>query len=167
MSDTRARIYRHIESHPGIHFRELTRTLDLATGQVQYHLGRLDHITSESVNGRTHYYAASFDPWERHAIAFLRRETARDILVSLIECEEARPGEVADHVDIARSTLEHHLDGLVEYGIIEKRRRGGRVTLTLRRPEATVELLATVDPTALDRLSDRFTRLLDRLFEGG
>ncbi|MEF8974129.1 MAG: helix-turn-helix domain-containing protein [Haloarcula sp.] len=167
MSDTRARIHRYIESNPGVHFRELTRALDLATGQVQYHLARLDHITSESVNGRTHYYAASFGRWERRAIAFLRRETARDILVALIAREAARPGEVADHLDIARSTLEHHLDGLVEHDIVEKRRDEGRVTLALCRPEATVELLATVDPTAPDRLSDRFTRLLDRLFESG
>ena len=167
MSDTRARIHRHIESNPGVHFRELTRALDLATGQVQYHLARLDRVHSESVNGRTHYYPASFDPWERHAIAFLRRETARDILVTLIEHETARPSEVAEHLDIARSTLEHHLSGLVEYDIVEKRRDSGRVTLALCRPEATVELLAAVDPTATDRLSDRFTRLLDRLFESG
>jgi len=167
MSDTRARIYRHIESHPGVHFRELTRALDLATGQVQYHLARLDGVHSESVNGRTHYYAASFDTWERRAIAFLRRETARDILVTLIERETARPGEVAAHLDIARSTLEHHLDGLVDHDIVEKRRDEGHVMLALCRPEATVELLATVDPTATDRLSDRFTRLLDRLFESG
>ncbi|GCF12815.1 hypothetical protein Harman_07500 [Haloarcula mannanilytica] len=167
MSDTRARIYRHIESHPGVHFRELTRALDLATGQVQYHLARLDRVHSESVNGRTHYYAASFDLWERRAIAFLRRETARDILVTLIERETARPGEVADHLDVARSTLEHHLDGLVDHDIVEKHRDGGQVTLALCRPESTVELLAAVDPTATDRLSDRFTRLLDRLFESG
>lgn len=165
MSDTRTRIYRHIESHPGIHFRELARTLDLATGQVQYHLARLDGVCQESVNGRTHYYASSFDAWERRAIAFLRRETARDILVALLERETARPGEVADHLDIARSTLEHHLDRLVEHDIVEKQRDGTRVLLRLARPEATVELLATVDPTVPDRLSDRFTRLLDRLFE--
>ncbi|MFU1782243.1 winged helix-turn-helix transcriptional regulator [Haloarcula japonica] len=165
MSDTRARIYRHIESNPGVHFRELTRALDLATGQVQYHLARLDRVNSESVNGRTHYYTSSFDAWERHAIAFLRRETARDILVTLIERGTAHPGEVADHLDIARSTLEHHLNGLVEYDIVEKRRDSGRVTLALCRPDLTVELLAAVDPTAPDRLSDRFTRLLDRLFE--
>jgi len=167
MSDTRARIYRHIESHPGVHFRELTRALDLATGQVQYHLARLDRITSESVNGRTHYYTASFGPWERHAIAFLRRETARDILVTLMGRGAARPSEVTDHLDIARSTLEHHLDGLVKYDIVEKRRDEGRVTLALCRPDLTVELLAAVDPTVPDRLSDRFTRLLDQLFESG
>ncbi|EMA07691.1 Winged helix-turn-helix DNA-binding [Haloarcula vallismortis] len=167
MNDTRARIYRHIESNPGVHFRELTRALDLATGQVQYHLARLDRVHSESVNGRTHYYAASFDSWERRTIAFLRRETARDILVTLIECEPARPDEVADHLDIARSTLEHHLSGLVEHDIVEKRRSEGQVTLALCRPELTVELLTAVDPTASERLSDRFTRLLDRLFESG
>ena len=165
MSDTRARIHRHIESNPGVHFRELTRALDLATGQVQYHLSRLDRVHSESVNGRTHYYTSSFDPWERRAIAFLRRETARDILVTLIQRETARPGEVAGHLDIARSTLEHHLSGLVEYDIVEKRRDSGRVTLALCRPDLTVKLLAVVDPTNPDRLSDRFTRLLDRLFE--
>ncbi|MDQ2071563.1 winged helix-turn-helix transcriptional regulator [Haloarcula sp. NS06] len=165
MSDTRARIHQHIESNPGVHFRELTRALDLATGQVQHHLARLDRVHSESVNGRTHYYASSFDPWERHAIAFLRRETARDILVTLIQRETARPGEVAGHLDIARSTLEHHLSGLVEHDIVEKRRSEGRVTLALCRPDLTVELLAAVEPTGPDRLSDRFTRLLDRLFE--
>jgi len=167
MNDTRARIYRHINANPGVHFRELTRALDLATGQVQYHLARLDRVHSESVNGRTHYYTSSFDPWERHAIAFLRRETARDVLVALMECETARPGEVADHLDIARSTLEHHLSGLIEHDIVEKRRSEGRVTLALCRPDSTVELLAAVDPTASDRLSDRFTRLLDRLLDGG
>ncbi|AUG46806.1 ArsR family transcriptional regulator [Haloarcula taiwanensis] len=167
MNDTRARIYQHIKSNPGVHFRELTRALDLATGQVQYHLARLDRVHSESVNGRTHYYTTSFDPWERHAIAFFQRETARDILVALMECETARPEEVADHLDIARSTLEHHLSSLTEHDIVEKRRSEGRVTLALCRPDSTVELLAAVDPTASDRLSDRFTRLLDRLFEGG
>ncbi|KOX92370.1 winged helix-turn-helix transcriptional regulator [Haloarcula rubripromontorii] len=167
MNDTRARIYRHINANPGVHFRELTRALDLATGQVQYHLARLDCVHSESVNGRTHYYTSSFDPWERHAIAFLRRETARDVLVALMEYETARPGEVADHLDIARSTLEHHLSGLIEHDIVEKRRSEGRVTLALCRPDSTVELLAAVDPTASDRLSDRFTRLLDRLLDGG
>jgi len=167
MSDTRARIYRHIESNPGVHFRELTRALDLATGQVQYHLARLDRITSESINGRTHYYAASFTPWERRAIAFLRRETARDVLVVLIEREATRPGAVAAHLDIARSTLEHHVDGLVDHDIVEKRRDEQGVTLALSRPARTVELLAAVDPTAPDRLSDRFARLLDRFFESG
>lgn len=166
MSETRARIREHIAANPGVHFRELTRALDLATGQVQYHLERLDGVRRESVNGRTHFYAVPYDPWERRAIAYLRRETARDVLIALLDRETAQPGEVADSLGIARSTLEHHLDGLVDSGIVAKRRDGGGVTLSLRRPAATAALLRRVEPTASERLSDRFERLLDSVLEG-
>jgi len=166
MSETRARIRRRIDREPGVHFRALARGLDLATGQVQYHLGRLDDITEERVNGRTHYFPPVYDRWERHALAMLRRETARAIVLVLLEREDARPAAVADKLDIARSTLEHHLDSLVEYDIVEKHREGRRVTLSLTRPEATAELLAVVGPTRLERLTDRFERLVDGLLDG-
>ena len=38
MSDVRRRIERRIADDPGIHVNELVRELDLAAGQVQYHL---------------------------------------------------------------------------------------------------------------------------------
>jgi len=166
MSETRRRIRQRIHRDPGVHFRALTRGLELATGQVQYHLARLDDITEERVNGRTHYYPPGYDEWERRTLAMLRRETARDIVLVLCAEDRTRPADVADRLDIARSTLEHHLDGLAEHGIVEKRRDGRRVTLTVVRPEETVELLGAVEPTLLERLTDRFERLVDGLLEG-
>ena len=118
MSETRARIRRRIERDPGIHFRALTRGLELATGQVQYHLGRLDDVRVERVSGRTHYYPPGYDAWERTGLAFLHRETARDIVAALYGAEGARPDDIADRVGIARSTLEHHLDGLVAGDVV-------------------------------------------------
>lgn len=165
MSETRARIRRHIEREPGIHFRALTRGLELATGQVQYHLARLDDITEERVNGRTHYYPPGYDDWERGALAMLRRETARDVVAVLYDAGEARPDAVAERVGIARSTLEHHLDGLVAGDIVRKQREANRVTLSLARPEETVALLGTVEPSLAERLTDRFERLVDGLLE--
>lgn len=166
MSETRARIRRRIDREPGVHFRALTRGLDLATGQVQYHLGRLEDVTAEQVNGRTHYFPPTYDRWERRALAMFRRETARAIVLVLLERGETRPAAVADELDVARSTLEHHLDSLVEYDIVEKHRDGRRVTLSLTRPGATAELLAVIEPTRLERLTDRFERLVDGLLEG-
>lgn len=165
MSETRRRIRRRIDREPGVHFRGLTRGLELATGQVQYHLGRLDDITEERVNGRTHYYPPGYDAWERRALAMLRRETARDIVAALYDTEAARPDDVADRVGIARSTLEHHLDGLVAGDIVRKRREGNRVTLSLARRAETVALLETVEPSLAERLTDRFERLVDSLLE--
>jgi predicted transcriptional regulator len=165
VSRTRARIERHVERNPGVHFRELTRALDLATGQVQYHLGRLDGITGEPIGGRTHYYPARTDEWDRRALAYLRRETARDVVVALLDRGETRPDALAEDVGIARSTLEHHLDGLIENAVVEKRRAGNRVTLTLARPDETARLLRAVEPSPPARLTDRFERLVDSLLD--
>lgn len=164
MSDTRERVASYVRAHPGVHFSELVRGLDIARGQVQYHLRRLDTLREEQVKGRSHYYPPGYDAWERRALALLRRETAGDVVAYLLAEESARPAEVADALGVARSTLEWHLDALVAADVVEKRRDADRrVTLAPARPAATVALLRDADPTLAGRLVDRFTRLLDRL----
>lgn len=167
MSETRERLASHVRSHPGIHFSGLVRALDLAPGQVQYHLRTLagnDRVVAETVGDRTHYFTQEFDPWDRRALALLRRETAGDVVAVLLAEGTARPQAVADELDIARSTLEWHLDGLVTHDVVVKRRdQQNHVHLELAAPEATVELLREADPSLFERLVDRFDRLLDQL----
>ncbi|WP_415379302.1 winged helix-turn-helix transcriptional regulator [Halosimplex sp. TS25] len=164
-TDTRARIAAHVTENPGVYFSELVRQLDLAPGQVQYHLRRLnDRVDSAELYGRTHYYPPDCGDFERRALAALTRETAADVVVTLLRRGPSPPGEVAEAIDVARSTLEWHLDRLTDLGIVAKRRdERGRVTLVLERPEETARLLRTVEPSLPDRLVDRFTRLVDRL----
>lgn len=167
MTDTRERIAGRIRADPGVHFSELVRVLDLAPGQVQYHLHRLrgsDAVVAGEHFGRTHYYPPSFDAAERRTMAALRRETAAAIAGVLAENGPRRPADVAETVGIARSTLAHHVERLVEVGVVERRRTAdGRVTLALADVAATVALLDRADPTVGDRLVDRFTRLVDAL----
>ncbi|SDZ75838.1 hypothetical protein SAMN04488065_0080 [Haloplanus vescus] len=167
MSHHRDRIVSHVDTHPGVHFNELGRELDLATGQLQYHLGELrraDRVVAESLYGRTHYYTPEYDEWERTAVAVVRRETARDVVLYLVESGPSSPTAVADALDIARSTLEWHVGHLHEQALVEKRRdERGRVTLALAAPEETAALLRLVEPSVPDRLLDRFTRLVDNL----
>jgi predicted transcriptional regulator len=168
MSEVRGRIETHVREHPGVHFNELVRSLDLAPGQVQHHLRRLlgESVVAEELYGRTHYYPPTFDGWERGALALARRETSRDVLRHLLEGGPSAPGDVAEDLGIARSTLEWHLDHLVEQDVAEKKRdERGRVTLVLTRPAATVELLAAVSPSLPERFVDRFARLVDGLLE--
>ena len=170
MTHTRDRIQEYIATHPGEHFNALTRKLDLAPGQVQYHLKQLtgqDAVVADQYYGRTHYYTPEYDAWERGAIAVCRRETARDILFVVLESGPATPAAVADSLDIARSTLEWHLDHLDEQGLVDKERdTQNHVTLVVSDPAAVVGLLEEITPSLSDRMVDRFTRLVDSLLEG-
>ncbi|WP_117363353.1 winged helix-turn-helix transcriptional regulator [Natrarchaeobaculum sulfurireducens] len=170
MSTTRQEIRTHVHANAGIHFNELVRESAFAPGQIQYHVRRLideDELVRDEYYGRTHYYPPAYDEWERAALALFRRETTREIVVYLIEHEPARPAAIAGELGIARSTLEYHLDRLVEREVVEKRYDArNRVTLELANPEVTGELLSTIEPTVPDRLLDRFTRLVDDLLEG-
>ena len=169
MSEVRAQIRERVASDPGIHFNELVRELDLAAGQVQYHVRRLigsDELVREPLYGRTHYYPATFDAWDRRALAVLRQETCRAVVASLSAHGPSRPDDVATELEIARSTLEWHLTHLAEQELVEKRYdERGRVTVELLEPERTGHLIARVTPTASDRLVDRFIRLVDLLLE--
>ena len=169
MNATRKRVARRIHTSPGIHFNELVRVLDLAPGQVQYHLKRLcsaGAVTDEQRYGRTHYYPPECDAWRRGALSLLRRETAGDVVALLCDGGPTRPQSLADELDIARSTLEWHLDHLVEQDVVVKERdERNHVTLALVRPTETARLLREASPSSPARMVDRFTRLTDRLLE--
>ncbi|WP_132058704.1 winged helix-turn-helix transcriptional regulator [Halorussus amylolyticus] len=170
MSETRRAIAAHVRANPGVHFSGVVRGLDLAPGQVQYHLRRLGkegEVVAEELRGRTHYYPPEYDDWERAALATFRRETARDVLAHLLDVGEAAPAELADELELARSTVEWHLDSLVAHDLVDKRRENNRVRLALARPEATADLLGEITPSLPERMVDRFTRLVDDFVEGG
>jgi predicted transcriptional regulator len=169
MNKTRKRVARRIHTAPGIHFNELVRVLDLAPGQVQYHLKQLcsaGAVTDEQRYGRTHYYPPECNEWRRGALSLLRRETAGDIVALLCDRGPTPPQAIADDLDIARSTLEWHADHLTEQDVIVKERNErNHVTLALVRPAETARLLREVTPSSPALMVDRFTRLADRLLE--
>ena len=169
MPETRTRIALHVKRNPGVHFSALVRELDFASGQVQYHTRKLvaaGELVREEVYGKTHFFEPGFEPWERRLLALFRRETARGIIGYLLENGDAPPAEVADALSIARSTLEWHLDRLVDERVVRKNRDiRNRVTLSIADPERTRELLRAVSPSIPERFLDRFTRLVDGLLE--
>ncbi|WP_137286170.1 winged helix-turn-helix transcriptional regulator [Halorussus salinisoli] len=170
MNETRRSIADHVRANPGVHFNAVVRALDLAPGQVQYHLRRLtadEEVVTDEVQGRTHLYPPRFDDWERSALAMFRRETARDVLAHLLDSGATTPAELADELGLARSTVEWHLDNLTDYDLVDKRREGNRVHLEPARPEATADLLGEVTPSLPERMVDRFTKLVDGLVEEG
>jgi len=171
MSETKPRniILDCVDENPGIHFNELVRSVSLATGQVQYHMyGLLEEgdIDDADLYGRTHYYPTEYPERDRGAVALLRRETAREVVLYVVKNGESRPDGVADELGIARSTLEWHVGRLVEQGLVEKRHGDDRrVSLTAVDEKRTAEMLSDISPSLSDRLVDRFVTMVDRMLE--
>lgn len=173
MTTVRSQIHSRIAEEPGIHFNALRRGLDLAMGQVQYHtrvLERDERIVREEIAGRAHFFLPIYGSWEREAIALLRRETTRELIIALLSTRERHPQELADQLSLARSTIEWHLSTLIDADIVEKERMGTtagneRLIVRLTHPETTYRLLREIEPGRTDRLVDRFMRLTDELLE--
>ena len=150
MTDVRQQVREHVRDNPGVHFNALTRNLDVATGQAQYHLhrlGRQDAVVAERIRGRTHYFTPEYDAWERRTLALYRRETAGEILTLLIDEGRLPAATLADRLDLARSTVSWHLDSLSAAGIVETSRGDrGRIEVTLARPDGTDRLVRVVSP---------------------
>jgi len=165
MSTVRERVYEHVEANPGVHFTAIREDLDIATGQTQYHLRKLvraGDVVAEEIRGQTHYFDRSYGPWERRALAFVRRETARALLAHPLEDGPLAAAELTDRLDVSRSTVAWHVSSLEEAGVVEKSYGArGRAVLELARPDATRRLLGEVTPSLADRLVDRFTRFVD------
>jgi predicted transcriptional regulator len=165
MSTVTEQVRSHVETKPGVHFNALAADLDIATGQAQYHLRKLRRagdIIAEEIQGKTHYYSREYGPWERRVLAFARRETARTILLHLLESGTLSADGLSDRLGVARSTVSWHVSALAEAGILEKSYgERGRVIVSLTDPDETRRLLAAVRPSLADRLIDRFTRLVD------
>ena len=165
MSTTRSRVRRHVEETPGVYFNQLKRDLDLATGQVQYHLRRLvadEELAVERVGGRAHYFEPTFDAWERRTVAYLRRETAREIILRIHAAGAVQPETIADELEIARSTVSWHISNLTDADILVRSQQRP-MTLRLAHPDRTAALVEMVSPSLPDRLVDRFLRTVDSL----
>lgn len=165
---TRSTLLAHVSENPGVHFNAIVRELDVTPDKLQRLTRDLEaegELVAEQLYGKTHFYIDDHDEWERRALALIRRETSREILFHLLEVERASPGDVTDHVGIARSTLAWHCERLIDAGLVEKHREGRTVELVVTRPEKIRELLSSVRPLLPERWIDRTTRLFDQLFE--
>lgn len=165
---TASNVLDYVSKRPGVHFNEIVNEVDISPDKllrVGEELVAKGAIETAELYGKTHYYPPSYDGWEQKAIALLRRETSRDILILLLEVESASPGEIADAVGIARGTLEWHLERLIDAGLVEKNRDEWPIIIEVTEPAAVRRLLDEIEPTTSDRWVDRTTRLVDHFLE--
>ena len=165
---TRDRIYRAITKNPGLHFRELQRRTELATGSLQYHL---DYLTKRNLvksvkQGKfVRYYSAGGAQLgeDETLMNLLRQESLRKIVLFLLTKKSATNLSISSAVELSPSTVSWHLSKLVSNGIVGTRKRRRKKYFYLADPGKTVALLRIYRKSFLDDLVDHFVEIWESM----
>ena len=160
-SDARSGIAGYLAATPGPHFSKLRDDLDLGTGETQHHLRRLrnEGAVESRRDGdyRRFFPAGEFDEFEQVALGYLRRETPRGMVRTLLADPDATASELAVEVGVSRPTVSKHAADLERAGLLS--RADG---YSLERPELLLTLLVRY-ADSFDAATVRFAGEADQL----
>jgi predicted transcriptional regulator len=168
--DNKTRIYEYIKNTPGSHLRKISKELDIALGDTQYHLSMLQKsgsIKSKRMGIYKVYFSVSIlEGRDESILATLQQETPREIILYLVEKPGATQGEIADHIGFSPSTINWHMSNLIEIGLVSSFKDKQAVRYHIKGSvKDIIGLLKVYHPKIWNRLSSRLADLfLDLAF---
>lgn len=157
------RILRYIQEKPGCHLRQIKGELELAMGTVQYQLDRLEKagkISSVRRGLYKHYFPVGMLDNEKDILQVLSQETAREILMLIIEKGNPLHTEISEKVMISSASVNWHIKRLTRLGLISEEKEGKYKRYHLSgdsRP--VVALLKNYYPSIWDKWSNRLAEM--------
>lgn len=153
-----------IQEHPGCHLRRIRNELEVSMGTAQYHLARLEKAGKVISNrhGLFRYYfpIGVFQDNERNLLETLSHETARDILIFIIEQKNPTQSDIAYKIGVSAASVSWHTKRLAELGIIAESREGKYKRYQVRAdPKSLMSLMKNYYPSLWDRWSNRLAEL--------
>lgn len=122
------KILHHIQGNPGCHLRQIRKELALSMGTIQYHLNLLEKqgkVSSERHNLYKYYFPIGlFEQRERHVLKILNHETAREILMTVLEKKNPTQTDIAELIKISSASVNWHIKRLIELGLILETKDG-------------------------------------------
>ena len=139
-SDVPDAVRGYLATTPGAHFSQLRDDLRLGTGETQHHLRRLEEagavVSRKDGDYRRYFPADRFSAFEQRALGYLRRDTARGLVVGLLRAPDATGSDLADRLGVSPATVSKYAGELAEVGLLD-RENGYELT----RPETTLLLI--------------------------
>jgi predicted transcriptional regulator len=157
-NENRRKIYSLIETHQGIHLRELQRLLDMPLTTLEYHLSYMTRkkiIHGEKEDQFRRYYTKPLDPQDKKVLSVLRQKKMREIVLAVISREQAKYQLIADYLGLPYSTLSFYLKYLVDKGILEREKIGYETVYRVRDEERVARVLIAFKASLFDRLIDK------------
>ena len=160
-------IVSYISSHPGIHFNDLLRALNIAAGTLQYHLNQMEGSEAIIVH-RKRYYTRYFppemkDPTDQKIMVLLRQRIPRSLLLHLLEFQENTGTELTKVLNITKSTLSYYTTRLEKLGMLNIKVVGREKRFSVVGPQRIANLLKEHQKSFGDEMVDRFVDLWVRI----
>ena len=147
-------IYQKICENPGIHFRELQRALDIATGSLEHHVRMLHkkgRINYERMGHKKRLFARSVLQGERRILGALREGRVRSILLLLLEAPRKHK-DITASLGVSPSCCTWYLKRLIAQGLIVQNQK----VFHVNNPEHIRRMLEQHKATLVDKIVDRF-----------
>lgn len=168
-NDRRQKLYAFIRTNPGIHQRELQRSLNMPLASLEYHLQYMKRrkvIFEEKDGNHARYYCSPLDPEDKRVLLALRHSKLREFLLMILVKQKARYQDFEDAFKLPRSTIYLYLKDLVDSQIVEKTKVGYENYYTVKDEDRVAKLLVAYRESFLDRLVDSAASMwLDTKFE--
>jgi predicted transcriptional regulator len=162
--DNRTRIYEYIKNTPGSHLRKISKELEIALGDTQYHLNTLQKsgsIKSKRMGIYKVYFSVSIlEGRDESILATFQQETPREIILFLVEKPGATQGEIADRMSYSPSTINWHMSNLIEIGLVSSQKDKQAVRYYIKGSvKDIIGLLKLYHPKIWNKLSSRLADL--------
>jgi predicted transcriptional regulator len=166
------KVLHFVQDNPGCHLRRIKRVLGISMGTVQYQLDKLEkfgRVTSSRRGFYKYYFPAGlFKENEKEILEVLTQETARKILMFIIEQKSPTQTDIVNNVRISARSVGWHVRRLIDLAIIREIKDGRykRYQLQESNPNNIITLLRNYYPNIWDMWSIRVVEMFLSLSDG-
>ena len=162
--DTVDKVLCFIQDNPGCHLRRIKREIGISIGTVQYHLHKLEKMgrVTSSRRGLYKYYfpAGLFRENEKEILEVLTHETARKILMFIIEQKSPTQTDIVNSVRISARSISWHVGRLIALKMIREIKDGKYKRYQLQDDAKDIlTLLRSYYPNIWDKWSMRVVEM--------
>lgn len=164
MIDRNIHLQQIIDQNPGIQFREIMRSSGLKNGVLSHYLGKLEkHGIIKVVRGprQTRFYPIGFSEDESKTIKALRRQTPRDLLLSLVKQDGLEFSELVNKVGKSPSTVSLYLSQLVQDKLVEIKLENLRKRYYIKSRNIIDQLIEDYRPGLLEKPTSGFEDIIN------
>ncbi|MFQ5476683.1 MAG: winged helix-turn-helix transcriptional regulator [Nitrosopumilus sp.] len=164
MTDRDLQIQQIIEQNPGIQFREIMRSSGLKNGVLSHYLGKLERngiIKANRGPRQVRFYSPQITEDESKVIKALRKQTPRDLLLTLVKEDGLEFSQLVKEVKKSPSTVSFYLSQIVEDGLVEIRFVELKKRYHIKARDLIDKLIEDYRPSLLEKPTSGFEDIIN------